>query len=506
MVNVHPSPVADFGYVPTCQSDSVYFSDSSSVAPGTISSWSWSFGDGSTASVPNPVHSYTASGTYTVTLVVTSDSGCTATYVDTVVPGKPIFAGFTGNKGCSANPLLFADTSVVINGSITAWSWNFTGGNPSAATTSTASVTYAPGTHTVTLIVTSSSGCTDTVTNTVTINTSPVASYSVLTTCALDSVYFTSTSVLGAGNIISWSWSFGDTNTSSAQNPVHYYDSAGAYVVALTVLSDSGCSATFTDTVSPAKAVIAGFSFTADCDFNVLFSDTTHLASGDSILSWSWDFGDGSAFNTTQNPTHTYADTGTYIVVLHIATLGGCSDSIADTLVMMPPPFADFTPAGGTYNAGETVAFTDLSTNAVSWIWTFGDGTSDTIKNPSHTYDLNGTLNVMLVVTNSNGCPDTAQYTFIFNTSVVAVPSAFTPNGDGQNDQLFVKGGPLKEMDWRIYNEWGNEVFHATSQSEGWDGKYRGKIQPQSRYVFILKGTTFGNDVIELNGDVTILR
>ena len=112
----------------------------------------------------------------------------------------------------------------------------------------------------------------------------------------------------------------------------------------------------------------------------------------------------------------------------------------------------------------------------------------------------------MLIVTNTSGCPDTAQYSLIFNTNIVVVPSAFTPNGDNVNDVLLVRGGPLREMDWRIYNEWGNEIFHTTSQSEGWDGRYKGKIQPEGRYVFILKGTTFGDEAIEFNGNVTILR
>src|SRR5205823_9992646 len=70
---------------------------------------------------------------------------------------------------------------------------------------------------------------------------------------------------------------------------------------------------------------------------------------------------------------------------------------------------------------------------------------------------------------------------------LVVVPSAFTPNNDNANDILFVRGGPLKEMDWRIYNEWGNEIFHATDQSKGWDGTYHGQLQSASRYVYTLR-------------------
>jgi gliding motility-associated-like protein len=107
---------------------------------------------------------------------------------------------------------------------------------------------------------------------------------------------------------------------------------------------------------------------------------------------------------------------------------------------------------------------------------------------------------------NSDGCPDTIRHELIFNTSTVAIPSAFTPNDDGHNDFLYVRGGPLKEMDWRIYNEWGNELFHATTQDQGWDGKYRGKVQPAGRYVYTLTGETYGGDKISMKGDVTIIR
>ncbi|TAL60858.1 MAG: PKD domain-containing protein [Bacteroidetes bacterium] len=443
----------------------------------------------------------------TLTLTTTGNGQCLAVKDSmTITIGRKPVAGFSVPQICVGQSITFTDTSSILslNDTITSWNWTIAGGTYTVQNTSH---TYTvSGKDTVVLIVTSVSGCSDTAMQVVNINPTPVASFTVLTSCSLDSVYFGSTSTISSGNIVSWIWNFGDTNTSTQQKPVHYYDSTGVYIVSLTVTSDSGCTSTFIDTITPSKGAVAGFSFTADCDFNAVFTDTSIIASGDSIISWSWNFGDASALNTTQNPSHTYVNTGTFIVTLKIVTLGGCNDSITDTLIFTPAPIADFSPQSGTYSAGATVAFTDLSTNAITWLWNFDDGKTDTIQHPTHTFDLNGTLNVMLIVTNTNGCPDTAQYTFIFNTNVVAVPSAFTPNGDGFNDVLYVKGGPLKEMDWRIYNEWGNEVFHSTAQSDGWDGTYKGKKQVEGRFVFILKGITYGDTAIELSGDVTILR
>jgi gliding motility-associated-like protein len=98
------------------------------------------------------------------------------------------------------------------------------------------------------------------------------------------------------------------------------------------------------------------------------------------------------------------------------------------------------------------------------------------------------------------------MYVFTINVSIIAVPSGFTPNGDGVNDILMVLGGPVKELDFRIYNEWGNELFRSTEQSKGWDATYKGKAQPAARYIYLVKYTTFDDVQGELKGDVTIIR
>ncbi|HEY4800356.1 MAG TPA: PKD domain-containing protein, partial [Bacteroidia bacterium] len=361
------------------------------------------------------------------------------------------------------------------------------------------------GNYTVSLIVITVSGATDTAVHTIHINPKPIASFTVLTNCSLDSVYFTSTSTISSGNIVSYNWNFGDASTSTVQNPVHKYASTGTYVVTLNVTSDSGCTATVSDTVKFVRGIFAGFTSAGDCKFEYAFHDTSFVPAGDSIIKWQWSFGDGGT-DTVKNPVHTYTASGTYSVFLTVTTAGGCSRTVSNSLVILPHAIADFTPKEGTYYMGYEINFTDHSSNAVSWHWNFGDGASDTIADPQHTYTVQGTMDVMLVVTNSVGCLDTVNYYLVINPATVGVPSAFTPNGDGVNDILYVRGGLLKEMDWRIYNEWGNELFHATSQDQGWDGKYRGQLQSATRYIYTLKATTYSGEEINMKGNVTILR
>ncbi|MBI3501119.1 MAG: PKD domain-containing protein [Bacteroidetes bacterium] len=513
IVNINPTPAASFTFSVDCQKDSVFFTNTSTIASGNIISWNWNFGDGDTSALQNPAHNYTATGTYTVTLTVVSDSGCTDIFSDTVAPCSHVTAGFISSSSvCTGQTISFTDISFVMQGdSIVSWNWSF--GDGGTDNVQNPSHTYSQsGTDTVSLIVFTNLGLIDTAVHIITINPSPAASFSFVTTCAVDTMFFTNTSTIAGGNIISWNWNFGDTasganNISSLQNPVHHYDSLGNYIVVLTVTSDSGCTSTFTDTVTPVKGVIAAFSHTGNCNFSYAFTDSSFVANGDTISNCVWDFGDGSPISSAScNPSHTYSASGTYVITHTVTTSGGCSSVAAYTLTVTAPPSADFSPNNGTYNVGAVIDFVDHSSNATSWLWNFGDGNSSTQENPSHQFNQNGTLDVMLIVTNNDGCPDTAKYSFIFNTNIVAVPSAFTPNGDGVNDILKVRGGPLKEMDWRIYNEWGNELFHATDQTQGWDGTYKGKLEPAGRYVYTLTGTTFGDEEINKKGDVTIIR
>ena len=506
LVSIHPSPTAAFTHTVDCTVDSVYFTSTSTIPSGAITTWNWNFGDGSTSALQNPVHSYSAAGTHTVTLTVTSDSGCTATFVDSVGGCISVQAGFTSASSlCAGLSLSFTDTSLISGtDSIAVWNWNF--GDGGSDTVQNPSHTYTTGgTYSVTLIVITNSGATDTASHTVLVNPSPSAAFTYLSSCGLDSVYFFDASTITGGTISSWSWNFGDGNISSLQNPAHYYDSTGVYVVSLTVMTDSGCSSTFIDTIINAKGITASFTDTADCQFNVAFNDSYLLSPSDSIVSWNWNFGDGNT-DTIHNPVHSYTASGTYTVQLIATSSGGCKDTVLNTITLLPLPVADYTPAGGTFYQGVPISFTDHSLNASSWIWNFGDGSTDINQDPAHTYDSHGIMNVVLIAINASGCSDTVNYPFTIYPNTVAVPSGFSPNGDGVNDALHVMGGPMKDMDFSVYNEWGNEVYHSTVQSEGWDGTYKGKDQPAARYIYILKGTTVSGDIIDMNGEVTITR
>jgi gliding motility-associated-like protein len=91
-------------------------------------------------------------------------------------------------------------------------------------------------------------------------------------------------------------------------------------------------------------------------------------------------------------------------------------------------------------------------------------------------------------------------------SSVLAVPSAFSPNGDNNNDVFKILGGPISKLDLKIFNEWGNEIFVSTSQNDGWDGTYKGLAQPIGSYQYAFTATTVDGKEVTKNGIINLTR
>lgn len=423
------APNASFSGTPTsaCVPPlNVTFTNTSTSTGNTT--YTWNFGDGSTtSSATNPSHTYTSTGTFNVTLIV-NQNGC----IDSVVMAnyiviQNIVASFaaTPTVVCTGGAINFNNTSVPPAASA---SWNFGDGNTS--TSLNPSNTYtAAGTYTVTLISTDASGCVDTTTGTVLVNQTPVANFVADTMVACNvpfTVTFTNTSTGGTN----YAWDFGDGGTSTLQNPVHTYTAAGTYTVTLIAINAAGpCVDTI---VMPAFIVIsppvANFIHVPDSGcvpltVNFLSTSTSTI---DPIATYSWSFGDGNtALTATPTTSNTYTATGIYSVTLIITTANGCTDTISclNCIKVGSPPFADFGIVDDTVCYGLPVFYNDSSTgNVTGWYWSFGDGGSSTLQNPSYTYGDTGTFAVYLIAYN-NGCSDTS---FIDSVTILPPKAQFT--------------------------------------------------------------------------------
>ncbi|MCB9232406.1 MAG: PKD domain-containing protein [Bacteroidia bacterium] len=374
LVLVCQPPVS--GFTHSLSGATATFTDQST---GGAASWTWNFGDGNTSSLQNPGHTYLNPGSYTVCQIAFNACGSDTT-CSTVTVCAPLTAQFTsGGSGLTAS---FTDQST---GGANTWLWNFGDGNSS--TQQNPGHTYAaPGSYTVCLTITDA--CT-TSTSCMTVTVSCAAPTAAFTSSANGlAASFTDQSTGGA---TTWSWNFGDGNSSALQNPSHTYALPGSYTVCLVSGSICGTN-TVCQTVTVSCAAPSANFGSSGSGLSVSFTDQ----STGGASTWSWDFGDGNT-STQQNPSHTYALPGNYTVCLVSGSICG-NNTICQTITVCLPLVSSFSTSTNSLTAN----FTDQSTGgAGSWQWDFGDGNSSTQQNPSHAYALGGTYNVCLSVTNS---------------------------------------------------------------------------------------------------------
>ena len=342
-VVVYPDPTANFTFVDNiCAGSSASFTSTSTTNPSgqTINSYSWTFGDGQTGSGASVSHNYNTPGDYQVTLAVSTGGHCTDQITKTIHVRPQPTANFTATTVCQGTATQFTSTSTGQN--ITGYQWNF--GDGQSGTGQTANHTYSQaGTYQVTLTVTTSYGCTDQITQSVTVNEQPTASFTATTVCQGQATQFTSTST--GQNITSYQWNFGDGQTGTGPNPTHTYAQAGTYQVILSVESAGGCFHQVTQTVTVNAQPTANFSATTVCQGQA--TQFTNASTGQGITGYQWNFGDNTT-GTGQNPTHTYSQAGSYQVTLTVTTSSGCSDVATQTVIVNPQVHVNITVDGNT--------------------------------------------------------------------------------------------------------------------------------------------------------------
>ena len=317
-------------------------------------SYSWDFGDGNTSSEENPSHTYLLEGLYPVSLTVTSATGCSATYAE------PIFV---------FDQPPFPDC----------WTW---------------------------------------------IDLQPTGDSLTFTFAA---EYFGLDSLTATDYL----WDFGDGNTSTEANPVHTYAQEGFYLAQVTVTGSNGCVATaqypFSTDFPPFPKCLTYILYNQSGTTSFDFSAISYSATGDStnVVGYTWDFGDGTT-SSEANPTHDYAQEGIYPVQVTTLTADSCEAYASVLVFAFDCPIDTFwygcqamfsagygwDPNGNpTGNDPLTVGFYDMSLGAVqSWSWDFGDNTTSTEQNPTHTYAAEGYYTVTLSIITIDGCESTATF------------------------------------------------------------------------------------------------
>ncbi|MDQ6723891.1 MAG: PKD domain-containing protein [Thermoproteota archaeon] len=183
------------------------------------------------------------------------------------------------------------------------------------------------------------------------------------------------------------------------------------------------------------------------------------------------------------------------------------TDSTFFTITVVPIPVASFTFSPNPPQENTFIQFSNQSFGATSYLWHFGDGDSSTEVNPQHLYIATGTYNVCLTAINAAGCSDdTCMQVSAIIKALLDVPSAFTPGKFGVNSIVSVKGFGIKDMDWKIYNRLGQKVFESTSPSMGWNGYFKGKLQPMDVYAYTLEVIFSDGTKVRKTGDITLIK
>ncbi len=337
-----------------------------------------------------------------------------------------------------------AGSNVVLNAGAgySSYSWN------TGATSQTLNVTQA-GQYIVTVTI---SGCINSDTSQVTEIPSPTPQ---IVTSTGDTVFhycFTDSLVLTTVNNYSqYVWSPSNQTTASI--------TAGTGTYTVTVTDNNGCQgSTSVSVTSSAPAV------TITGDTGVCEGTQVILTATGGYPVYNWNTGD------TTNTVY-ITNAGQYIVA--VTDNFGCSAS--DTMNFTPYaiPNANFSVNPPRGFKGETSQFTDESTissgNITTWTWTFGDGMTDSIQNPTHIYGDKGTYTVSLLVISNHGCRDSISVEYLVVAEILT-PNVISPNGDGENDYLVFPNlliYPSNHL--TVFNRWGHKVYETDNYQNNWD-------------------------------------
>ncbi len=500
VITVHEKPNAAFTFAYDSCMNSATYTNSSSIGSGTIT-YSWTLGGGQTSTAQQPGTFTYPAGTYTPQLIVTSNNGCKDT-------AKQVLNFTLVPYASSPNVTICDGNSVQMNASGgLSYTWAPGGSlsntgiaNPVATPTTTTIYTVAIGQQDAL-----GNTCVFYLTDTIRVNPTVTAVFNWTKNNCGNTLTFADSSY---ANPTQWDWNFGDGNIDSVQNPVHTYANTGTYTVTLIANNQYGCPDTVREVIT-----LSGFN-------PISVSADQYLCQGDSVqlnatggISYQWSPGGSLSNPNIANPIASPTATTQYTVqVTQVNGVDTCL-SVLYTDITVP-----------VYTGTVLTAWANPDTIRVGETSTLGTGTSggNLTWGPNYNMsDINAqnpvvwpghTTTYTVTYTDPNGCSfPIAGVTIYVITNVcddgtLFVPNTFTPNGDGKNDVMYARSNLVLEIDFNIYDRWGQLVFHTDDIKQGWDGIFKGKpCNPDVFGYYIRYKCNNGKESFK-KGNITLIR
>ncbi|MEM6629209.1 MAG: PKD domain-containing protein [Bacteroidota bacterium] len=477
-----------------------------------LTTFAWDLGDGTQQGLRSFSYTYTNVGPQTVSLTITNDLGCSDTTEKTILLIPNPQANFLlPPSQCQGDSAIFTSTSSIDTPfTLIRYAWDF--GNGQVSSDSSAIQLFSnSGQQTVSLTVFGTNNCSASISQNYTVSPAPTVDFTTDgPLCINQPIQFInrSTAVSGSINSTSLNWDFGDgTIVTGNENPVHSFGSTGTFLVQLQASTDQGC----TDSLNQSFTLI-------DMPIPQIIEDSSCVGSSirieaippaDAFTYWYVSptdtvpelINDFLQIDPIQNDTTLYVEA---------VSFDGCaSERIPISAFAVEPANLDLSVSDTTLVFPFTGVFFGLNgfTSIESIFWDFGDGNTSTDTRPFHIYERDGQFEVSLSIVDAFGC----AYEFTQNLEITKpvtafIPSAFSPNGDGINEEFFVSSQLLGRFLIQIFDRFGNEIFRSFDPEFSWDGTYKGDPVPEGVYAYRFRGIDVTGLLIEDEGTITLIR
>ncbi|MEI9957572.1 MAG: PKD domain-containing protein [Ferruginibacter sp.] len=383
---------------------------------------------------------YTTGGDKVIKLAVKSLEGCESdTLYKTIhIYTRPVVDFSFTDSVCLGSPTNFTGILISATDPVVRWVWNIEG-NAAATSQNTAYTFPIPGNNIVSFLATSngSNGCFGLAVKSVFVVNKPVAYFKNPVICQSANNTFTDSSYTLDGTTINeWFWNLGSGGLSTQKNPVVTYPLDGSQVIKLVVHNAKGCqSDTLAKTIAVSAKPIANFGYSTPvcAGLQVQFSDSSKATTG-TVNKWSWVY-NGTEFSMAQNPANTFAAGAQTVKLVATSDMGCVSDTLPKTFVVAPIPDVTISFKDACKNSLVNFTAVDNSGTVTDWKWAFGDGATALTQNTQHTYTANGTYNVKLIASASNGC---------FSNSLTKDINIYGTNAFAGNDTIAAAGQPIQ--------------------------------------------------------------